>query len=48
MFQTMIEHMPENMKNLAVKGLEALKNGKNIISIGFIRRNAEGYARLFR
>lgn len=31
MFQTMFEHMPDNMKELAVKSLEALKNGKSII-----------------
>ena len=35
MFQTMIEHMPENMKILRSKSLEALKNGKNIISRWF-------------
>ena len=42
MFQTMIEHMPENMKNLAVKEFGSVEEWKNIILRWFIRRNAEG------
>lgn len=35
MFQTMIEHMPENMKNLAVKEFGSVEEWKNIISRWF-------------
>ena len=38
MFQTMLEHMPENMRNIAIKEFGSIEQWKSIIWKSYLRK----------